>query len=82
MASRTAAGRLTYWDDRMGQVMEEATSRPFAMVLGRKTYDIMAAYWPTAPQEEGGQVFNDATKYVASRSKPDAGLEQFGVDRG
>ena len=40
------------------------------MVLGRKTYDIMAAYWPTAPQEEGGQVFNDATKYVASRSHP------------
>jgi dihydrofolate reductase len=61
---------VNYWDDRMGQVMEEATSRPFAMVLGRKTYDIMAAYWPTAPQEEGGQVFNDATKYVASRSNP------------
>ncbi len=61
---------VNYWDDRMGQVMEEATSRPFAMVLGRKTYDIMAAYWPTAPQEEGGQVFNDATKYVASRSHP------------
>ena len=56
---------VNYWDDRMGQVMEEATSRPFAMVLGRKTYDIMAAYWPTAPEEEGGRVFNEATKYVA-----------------
>jgi len=44
---------VNYWDDRMGQVMEEATSRPFAMVLGRKTYDIMAAYWPTAPSRGG-----------------------------
>ena len=61
---------VNYWDDRMGEVMEQATSRPFAMVLGRKTYDIMAAYWPNAPEEEGGRVFNEATKYVASRGRP------------
>ena len=61
---------VTYWDDQMGQVMNEATSKPFAMVLGRKTYDIMAAYWPTAPEEMGAKVFNDATKYVASRNRP------------
>ena len=61
---------VNYWDDQMGQVMGEATSTPFAMVLGRRTYDIMAAYWPTAPEEEGAKVFNDATKYVASRSRP------------
>jgi dihydrofolate reductase len=59
-----------YWDERMGQVMGEATSRPFAMVLGRRTYDIMAAYWPNAPEEAGGKVFNEATKYVASRGRP------------
>jgi dihydrofolate reductase len=61
---------VNYWDDRMGQIMGEATSKPFAMVLGRKTYDIMAAFWPTAPEEAGGKVFNDATKYVASRGRP------------
>ena len=61
---------VNYWDERMGQVMDEATSRPFAMVLGRRTYDIMAAYWPHAPEEEGGKVFNEATKYVASRGRP------------
>jgi dihydrofolate reductase len=61
---------VNYWDDQMGQVMGEATSRPFAMVLGRRTFDIMAAYWPHAPEEEGGKVFNEATKYVASRSRP------------
>ncbi len=60
---------VNYWDDQMGEVMGEATSRPFAMVLGRKTYDIMAAYWPNAGEEAGGKVFNDATKYVASRSQ-------------
>ena len=62
---------VNYCDDQMGQVMDEATSRPFAMVLGRRTYDIMAGYWPTAPEETGSKVFNDATKYVASRSRPD-----------
>jgi dihydrofolate reductase len=61
---------VNYWDDQMGQVMAEQTSEPFAMVLGRRTYDIMAAYWPTAPEEAGGKVFNDATKYVASRGRP------------
>jgi dihydrofolate reductase len=61
---------VNYWDDQMGQVMDEATSRPFAMVLGRRTFDIMAAFWPTAPEEAGAKVFNDATKYVASRSRP------------
>ena len=61
---------VNYWDEQMGQAMAEATGRPFAMVLGRRTYDIMAAYWPTAPEEEGAEVFNDATKYVASRGRP------------
>ena len=61
---------VNYWDDRMGEVMDKATSSPFAMVLGRNTYDIMAAYWPNAPEEEGGRVFNEATKYVASRGRP------------
>ena len=61
---------VNYRDDQMGQVMGEATSRPFAMVLGRRTFDIMAAYWPHAPEDQGGKVFNEATKYVASRARP------------
>jgi dihydrofolate reductase len=58
---------VNYWDDLMAEVMDEATSKPFAMVLGRRTYDIMAAFWPTAPEEAGAKTFNEATKYVASR---------------
>jgi dihydrofolate reductase len=38
---------VNYWDDLMRQVMGEATSVPFAMVLGRRTFDIMAGFWPT-----------------------------------
>jgi dihydrofolate reductase len=61
---------VSYWDEQMGQVMDQATSKPFAMVLGRRTYDIMAAYWPHASEEEGAKVFNEATKYVASQGHP------------
>jgi dihydrofolate reductase len=59
-----------YWDDQMSQVMTEAMSTPFDLVLGRKTYDIFAAYWPHAPEEAGAKPLNDATKYVVSRSRP------------
>ncbi len=61
---------VNYWDEQMGEVMDEAVSVPFAMVLGRRTYDIMAAYWPHASEEEGAKPFNEATKYVVSRSHP------------
>jgi dihydrofolate reductase len=61
---------VAYWDERMGEVMGEALARPFALVLGRRTYDIFAAHWPHASEEEGASTFNDATKYVASRGNP------------
>jgi dihydrofolate reductase len=60
---------VNYWDDQMGQVMGAAMSVPFDLVLGRKTYDIFAAYWPHA-SEDAAKPLNDATKYVASRSRP------------
>jgi dihydrofolate reductase len=61
---------VAYWDEDLNQAMDEVVSNPFAMVLGRHTYDIMAAFWPHASEEEGATVFNEATKYVASRSRP------------
>ena len=45
-------------------------SKPFDLLLGRKTYDIFAAFWPNASDDAGGKPLNDATKYVASRSQP------------
>jgi dihydrofolate reductase len=62
---------VNYWDDRMGEVMDAAFGEPFDLLLGRRTYEIFAAYWPNVPEEEGGKPLNDATKYVASRGRPD-----------
>ncbi|GAA2097756.1 dihydrofolate reductase family protein [Microlunatus panaciterrae] len=61
---------VNYWDELMGEVMGRAMSTPFSLVLGRRTYDIFAAHWPRATEEEGAKPLNDAIKYVASRSRP------------
>jgi dihydrofolate reductase len=45
-------------------------SVPFDLLLGRRTYDIFAAHWPHASEEDGAKPLNDATKYVASRGNP------------
>jgi dihydrofolate reductase len=63
---------VNYWDDRMGEVIGESMGHPFDLVLGRRTYDIFAAYWPYAT-EAGAKPLNDATKYVASRGRPALG---------
>ncbi|TPK72546.1 dihydrofolate reductase [Mesorhizobium sp. B2-4-15] len=54
-----------YFDEVAGTVMEELFSRPFALLLGRRTYDIFAAYWPYQ-KDPIGDAFNPATKYVAT----------------
>ena len=61
---------VNYWDDLMGEAMGEAMSAPFDLLLGRRTYDIFSAYWPHATDNPGAKPLNDATKYVASRSRP------------
>ena len=61
---------VNYWDERMGEVMDTAMGKPFDLVLGRKTYDIFAAHWPNASEEDGAKPLNEATKYVASRGRP------------
>ena len=48
-------------------VMGEQMAEPFDLLLGRKTYEIFAAYWPYAKSDDiiGGK-FNAAKKYVVS----------------
>ena len=56
-----------YWDDELGRAMSEQMSRPFDLLLGRRTYDIFAAHWPRVPADDpAGQVINRATKYVVT----------------
>jgi dihydrofolate reductase len=59
---------VNYWDDVMSEFMGEAMSPPFDMLLGRKTYEIFAAYWPHAGDTPGAAELNSARKYVASRT--------------
>ena len=61
---------VPHWDDLMGEAMDRFMSGPFDLLLGRRTYEIFAAYWPTAPDEAGAKPLNDATKYVVSRGRP------------
>ncbi|MER9943659.1 dihydrofolate reductase family protein [Mesorhizobium sp. M0092] len=59
-----------YWDDVMGAAMGETFSKPFALLLGRKTYDIFAAHWPYQKNDRIADSFNAVTKYVATH-RPD-----------
>jgi dihydrofolate reductase len=54
-----------YWDEQLEQAMGESMSTPFDLVLGRKTYEIFAAFWPHTDQA-GADLLNNATKHVAS----------------
>jgi dihydrofolate reductase len=59
-----------YFDAALGRAMGEILSRPFDLLLGRKTYDIFAAHWPfvTDLDDPIAGLFNQVTKYVASRT--------------
>ncbi|MBY5647313.1 dihydrofolate reductase [Rhizobium leguminosarum] len=60
---------VKYWDESMGGFMDGIFTDPFALVLGRKTYEIFAAHWPFVGKDDPiGKAFNAATKYVATTS--------------
>ncbi|WP_026621270.1 dihydrofolate reductase [Ensifer sp. WSM1721] len=63
-----------YFDETMGQAVDEMFAKPFDLLLGRKTYDIFAAHWPYAGADDPiGPLFDRITKYVATRN-PDLKL--------
>src|ERR1700716_383309 len=56
-----------YFDDYLGNVMTEQMGEAFDLLLGRKTYDIFAAYWPRVGEDDpAGRGINRAKKYVVS----------------
>jgi len=57
---------FSYFDDFMGSIMGEQMGRPFDLLLGRKTYDIFASFWPHQKDNPGAAPLNKATKYVVS----------------
>lgn len=61
---------VNYWDGADGvgsKVMNEFMALPFALLLGKTTYDIFAGYWPNAKTDlEVAVPFNNNRKYVVS----------------
>jgi len=57
---------VPYFDEVLGKIMGEQMKKPFALLLGRKTFEIFASYWPH--HEDGWPGVNSATKFVASHS--------------
>jgi dihydrofolate reductase len=76
---RLGGWTTTYFDDTMGAALGETFSRPFDLLLGRRTYDIFAAHWPYIETDPSGdafdainaqvaETFNKAVKHVATHS--------------
>ncbi|MBT3329999.1 MAG: dihydrofolate reductase [Rhodospirillaceae bacterium] len=57
----------TCWDEVMEQVMREAMSEPYDLLLGRKTYELFAPNWLNAADDNPvAMKLNNATKYVVT----------------
>ncbi|SDC02011.1 Dihydrofolate reductase [Raineyella antarctica] len=74
-------------DETVGRQVTEGIDAMDALVLGRWTYDIFAAYWPQHTEGDGegriGRKFDEIPKYVASRGTPALdwrGTTQLGTD--
>jgi dihydrofolate reductase len=59
---------MAFGDDASGQVINEIIASEFGLLLGRRTYEIFAAYWPNHGDNPIGKAFNKATKYVVTHS--------------
>jgi dihydrofolate reductase len=63
---------MPYFDQEFGEELDRVFKEKFDLLLGRKTYEIFAAYWPyydeTAPDGGIATLFNRIRKYVVSRS--------------
>jgi dihydrofolate reductase len=55
-----------YGDEVMGRVMGERMARPGALLLGRRTYEDFASYWPKQTDNPFTPLLNERRKYVAS----------------
>ena len=69
---------VPFFDEPSGMLMGEQMEMPFDLLLGRKTYDIFAAYWPKQDVNlpSPAAAFAKATKYVVSGSAVDLPWEK------
>ncbi|NUU38643.1 dihydrofolate reductase family protein [Pseudomonas sp. C2B4] len=64
---------VPYADEVTGQAIQDLFSQPFELLLGRRTYDIFAGYWPhiQAGSNVIADLFNSVPKHVATH-RPDS----------
>ncbi len=62
-----------YSDEILGTALRKQMNLPFDLLLGRKTFDIWAAYWPQ--QVDAWPGVNTATKYIASNTMTSHGWQ-------
>jgi dihydrofolate reductase len=66
---RHGGWQLSYFDEVLGSAVTEGLSAAGGLLLGRRTYEIFAAYWPSAPADIPiAPTINHLPKYVASRT--------------
>lgn len=63
------------WDPAVGEEIDRLFGRDYDLLLGRRTYDIFAGYWPYVdPDDEGSgpmaKAFTACRKFVLSRGRP------------
>ncbi len=73
---------VDYWDDVMNKVMTDSMARPSDLLLGRKTYEIFAAHWPSVKNDPVADRLNAARKYVVSRTLAKVDWENSTLVRG
>jgi dihydrofolate reductase len=57
-----------YVDEGFNRIMGGVFDRADALLLGRRSYEILASYWPSVSDEDGGAKINGMSKYVTSRT--------------
>jgi dihydrofolate reductase len=63
----TYGGWQSGWDEVSEKTMDSIMAAPFEMLLGKRTYEIFAAYWPNTKEEPRvAKPFNSSKKYVVS----------------
>src|SRR5690606_33704596 len=71
---------VPYAGDAVGRELQELFSQPFELLLGRRTYDIFAAYWPHVPAGSPSrgiaEIFNRVPKHVATHRSEGLGWHE------